>query len=206
MSGSGPGLLDREKDSRNAKHKEQRELSPASELAGPPSGRPAAFRACSSRKRSLPMYHLRYGLCNTCATLAQRKGDPVAPTAEKSRTTQDTSFHDRWLAEQKEDPEFRAEFERARREIEIIDAIVNKLDSLRDERGLSKAELARQIGKNPASIRRLLTSPGNPELRTVIAVADSLGAEIQVVPRTRSRGRRRNSRRSSRQSRETQPA
>jgi len=96
---------------------------------------------------------------------------------------QDASFHDRFLAEQLADPEFRTEFERERREIETVDAIVGALDGLRDERGLSKAALARQIGKNPASVRRTLTAPGNPELRTIIAMADALGAEIKVVRR-----------------------
>jgi DNA-binding phage protein len=96
-----------------------------------------------------------------------------------------TSFHDRFLAEQLTNAEFREEFERERREIEAVDAIVGALDGLRDERGLSKAELARQIGKNPASVRRTLTAPGNPELRTIIAMADALGAEIKIVRRRR---------------------
>jgi DNA-binding phage protein len=115
-------------------------------------------------------------------------------TATATPTTQDTSLHDRWLKEQMEDPEFRGEYERERREIAVIDAIVNALDELRAERGLSKAELAREIGKNPASIRRLLTAPGNPELRTIVAVADVLDAEIKVVPRKRSAHRQRKAR------------
>lgn len=97
----------------------------------------------------------------------------------------DTGFHDRFLAEQLRDPNFRLEFERERREVEAIDAIVGALDGLRDERGLSKADLARQIGKNTASVRRTLTAPGNPELRTIIAMADALGAEIKIVRRRR---------------------
>lgn len=104
----------------------------------------------------------------------------------QSRTMADTNFHDRFLADQLADPEFRVEFERERREIEAVDAIVGALDGLRDERGLSKAELARQIGKNPASVRRTLTVPGNPELRTIIAMADALGAEIKIVRRRRA--------------------
>jgi DNA-binding phage protein len=102
-------------------------------------------------------------------------------------TIQDTSLHDRWLEEQLEDPEFRAEYERERREIAVIDDIVNALDGLRAASGLSKADLAREIGKNPASVRRLLTAPGNPELRTIVAIADVLDAEIRVVPRKRRR-------------------
>lgn len=115
-------------------------------------------------------------------------------TTTTRNNLQDTTLHDRWLAEQFDDPEFRAEFERERREIAVIDGIVNALDHLRAEHGRSKAELAREIGKNPASIRRLLTAPGNPELRTIVALADALDAEIKVVPRKRkarrsSRGR-----------------
>jgi len=98
--------------------------------------------------------------------------------------------YERYLAEQMADPEFRAEFERERREIETIDAIVNALDGLRDERGLTKAELARQIGKNPASVRRLLTASGNPELRTVVAMANALDADITIVRRSHGRARR----------------
>lgn len=89
------------------------------------------------------------------------------------------------------DPEFRDEFERASREIKAIDAIVNELDSLRTTHGLTKAELAREIGKNPASVRRLFTAPANPELRTVVAIADALGADVVIVPRSRRRKRSR---------------
>lgn len=106
------------------------------------------------------------------------------------KIAQDTSLHDRWLNEQLEDPEFRAEFEREQREIAAIDAIVNTLEGVRAGLGISKAELARQIGKNPAAVRRLLTAPVNPELRTVVNLADALGYEVRVVPR-KGRSRRR---------------
>jgi len=98
---------------------------------------------------------------------------------------QDTSFHDRFLAEQLEDPDFRAEFERQQREIAAIDAIVHTLDALREQQGKTKADLARQIDKNPAAVRRLLTASGNPELRTVVAMAAALDAEVQIVPRSK---------------------
>jgi len=100
---------------------------------------------------------------------------------------QDTGHHDRRLQRRlRESPEFRAEFERQQREISAIDAVINTLDELRTERNLTKAQLAREIGKNEASIRRLLTAPVNPELRTVVAMADALDADIRIVPRKRS--------------------
>ena len=103
----------------------------------------------------------------------------------------DTSHHDRRLQRRlRESPEFRAEFERQQREIDAIDAVINTLDELRAERNLTKAQLAREIGKNEASIRRLLTAPVNPELRTVVALADALDADIRIVPRKRAAARR----------------
>ena len=94
----------------------------------------------------------------------------------------DTTYHDRRLARRlDEDPEFRAEFERQRREIAQIDAVVRQLDELREEAGMSKAELARAIGKEPSSVRRFFTADVNPELKTVAALADVLGARVEVV-------------------------
>jgi DNA-binding XRE family transcriptional regulator len=104
---------------------------------------------------------------------------------------QDTGHHARRLERRlRESPEFHAEFERQQREIAAIDAVINTLDELRTERNLTKAQLAREIGKNEASIRRLLTAPVNPELRTVVALADALDADIRIVPRTRTAARR----------------
>ena len=109
-----------------------------------------------------------------------------------AKTTKlDTRYHDRRLARRlKEDPEFRAEFRRQRRAIAQIDAVVRQLDRLRESAGLSKAELARQVGKDPASIRRLFTAEVNPELKTVAAVASALGAEVKIVTRRRSSNRK----------------
>ncbi|HEV2953687.1 MAG TPA: helix-turn-helix domain-containing protein [Candidatus Dormibacteraeota bacterium] len=97
--------------------------------------------------------------------------------------TLDTSRFHRVLDEQLQDPEFRVEYERAQAMIEQVDAVINALDQLRVDHGRSKAELARQIGKNPAAIRRFFTTEGNPELRTVAALAEALNAEIRIVPR-----------------------
>jgi len=94
----------------------------------------------------------------------------------------DTTYHDRRQARRREeDPEFRAEFARQRRQIAQIDAVVRQLDQLREEAGMSKAELARAIGREPSSIRRFFTANVNPELKTVAAVADALGARVEVV-------------------------
>ncbi len=98
----------------------------------------------------------------------------------------DTSYYDRrrqgWLA----DDETRTEYERARREIEQIDAVIRSLDELREDAGMSKAELARRVGRNPASIRRLFTAEqARPELPLIISIANALDASVEVKPRSR---------------------
>ncbi len=102
-----------------------------------------------------------------------------------------TTYHRRRVAAEMEDPEFRAEYERTRRELAQVNAVIRALDQLRGDAGWSKAELARQIGRNDASIRRLFTAEVNPELRTVAAMAAALDAEIRIVPRRRARRERR---------------
>lgn len=114
-----------------------------------------------------------FAVRNFCATVA-------ANMARQAKV--DVAYHDRRLEGRlKEDPEFRAEFERQLREIAQIDSIVRQLDELRERAGISKAELARAIGKEPSSVRRFFTADVNPELKTVAAVADALGAEVRVV-------------------------
>lgn len=64
---------------------------------------------------------------------------------------------------------------------------MDRLDALRVERGYTKADLARAIGKHPASVRRLLTAKGNPEPATVVAIADALESEVVVVRKSAPR-------------------
>lgn len=104
----------------------------------------------------------------------------------------DTSYHKRMLAARMKDPEFREEYKRAQREIDQVDSVIRQLDELREKAGLTKADLARHIGRDPSSIRRLFTAKANPELLLVASIAEDLGAEVRVVPRrAKSASRRR---------------
>ncbi len=100
-----------------------------------------------------------------------------------------TSHHQRMMAVRSRNPEFRAGYERARREIGQVDSVIRELDQLREQAGLSKAELARHIGRDPSSIRRLFTAKSNPELLLVASIAQDLDAELRVVPH-KSTGRK----------------
>ena len=98
----------------------------------------------------------------------------------------DVSLHGRRRAGRMNDPEYRAAYEQAAREIAQTDAVIQALDALRIELGVSKAELARRANRNASSVRRLFpASQMRPELPRIVALADALGAEPRVVPRSR---------------------
>jgi ribosome-binding protein aMBF1 (putative translation factor) len=97
----------------------------------------------------------------------------------------DVSAHDRRRDRRMHDPQYRAAYERAAREVAQTDAVIRQLDSLRADLGISKAELARRVNRNASSVRRLFTaSQVRPELPLIAALADALGAELRIVPRT----------------------
>jgi len=95
-----------------------------------------------------------------------------------------TSF-DLELEKQLKDPEFAREFRAARAEIAVVDKATNTflraLDKARIKRGLTKAELARRIGAEPAVMRRLLSAEGqNPTLTTLLKIAAALRMEMEL--------------------------
>ena len=111
------------------------------------------------------------------------------PIGRLSRQTRELTVPDPrsafWddLAEDLRDEEFSAEYARQSHRIASIDRIVSELDSVRAAAGMSKAELARAIGVEPASIRRLLTAREvNPTLATLCDVAAALGLQLSLTP------------------------
>jgi transcriptional regulator with XRE-family HTH domain len=97
-------------------------------------------------------------------------------------STQPTQF---WkdLAKDLKDPDFLREYVRESVRIATIDQLVNALDEAREAAGLSKAELARAIGAEPAVVRRLFSSGHvNPTLGTLAEVAAALGMRVTLEP------------------------
>lgn len=95
-----------------------------------------------------------------------------------------TSEDEGYLAGRLRDPDFAVEFRRERARIDAIDRVVRALDDARNEQGLSKAELARRVGKRAEFLRRLFTAEQpNPTLETVVEIAAAMGLEISVTTR-----------------------
>jgi DNA-binding phage protein len=96
--------------------------------------------------------------------------------------TKNSAFWDD-LARDLQDPEFLREYVVQSMRIATIDAVVNALDDAREAVGLSKAELARAIQVEPATMRRLFASDRiNPTLGTLAEVAAALGMRVTLEP------------------------
>jgi DNA-binding phage protein len=89
---------------------------------------------------------------------------------------------ERYLADRLRDPDYRAEYTRARRQIDQIDAVVRALDARRQTLELTKAELARRAGMKPEAVRRLFAAESpNPTLSTISSLAAALELEIGFI-------------------------
>jgi transcriptional regulator with XRE-family HTH domain len=87
------------------------------------------------------------------------------------------------LASDLQDPEFLREYVAESVRIATIDRIVNELDAARTAAGLTKAELARAISSEPATVRRLFSSSHvTPTLGTLAEVAAALGMRVVLEP------------------------
>lgn len=87
------------------------------------------------------------------------------------------------LAKDLEDPDFMRECVVESFRIATIDTVVARLDEARDAAGLTKADLARAIGAEPAVVRRLFGSGHvNPTLGTLAEVAVALGMRVALEP------------------------
>jgi len=79
------------------------------------------------------------------------------------------------------DPAVRAEYEAERARIDFIDSFMRSIEDRRAELGLTKADLARRCGLNPASVRKLLTTSGqNPTLGTLFALGQAMGVRVKI--------------------------
>ena len=94
---------------------------------------------------------------------------------------------DRWSeirARLLSDPTARERYERNVKSIVTVRRMLQLIDAERERVGLSQSDLARKIGVNPATVRRLFTSPtSRPTLTTIVDLFTALDLEIEVRPR-----------------------
>ncbi len=68
-----------------------------------------------------------------------------------------------------------------KKEIDLSFAISNKIDSLMQERGLSKEQFADQLGKRPSEITRWLSGQHNFTVSTLAMLSTFFGKSIISV-------------------------
>jgi DNA-binding XRE family transcriptional regulator len=90
---------------------------------------------------------------------------------------------DEYVSEQMREPSFRAEYETLEEEF----AFIRKLIELRQQKGLTQAELAEQVGTHQPSISRLEHGQlGSFEFLRRVAEALDAQVEIRLTPKHRS--------------------
>ena len=83
---------------------------------------------------------------------------------------------DRYHAEQMQDPEYAAEYERLEPVYDIISAIA----VARAEQDLTQRELAERCGMKQSAFARLESGNANPTLKTLQQVAKGLGKKLRI--------------------------
>ena len=86
------------------------------------------------------------------------------------------------LTDDLKDPAYKREFLRQSLRIQTIDNLINELDVAREGLEMSKADVARAIGAEPAAVRRVFSAQGNPTLGTLSDIAAAVGMMISLTP------------------------
>ena len=105
-------------------------------------------------------------------------------TEAMTRSTSELITFRELLAEQLEDPEFRAEWER----LAAARAVAEIVATNRERKGLTQTALARAIGVRQPVIARIESGDHVPTIETLIKIASALDIEIMVgiAPSTKS--------------------
>ena len=61
--------------------------------------------------------------------------------------------------------------------------LIEQLSARRLALGLSQTEVAERSGLTERSVRNVLGAQGNPQLSSLLAIADALGLELQLAPK-----------------------
>lgn len=96
----------------------------------------------------------------------------------ESESLETTGWHE--IRTRRSGPAVTAGYERARRAYELG----CQVRTLREERGLSQAELARRAGTSQAAVARLEAGAVEPRLSTLDRIGGVLGAHLVVELRT----------------------
>jgi ribosome-binding protein aMBF1 (putative translation factor) len=108
-------------------------------------------------------------------------GDPVPLTTCNGLERWDMSKLQQQIARRRtESTDFARGYARASHEIQRANDFMEAIAEHLESKGLSKADLARLVDKNPSAVRKLFLGGANPTLDTALQVAAALDLEITV--------------------------
>lgn len=89
---------------------------------------------------------------------------------------------EQYFDERLTNPEYRLQYEAARRRTNQFDAIIRLIEQRRIEMGLSYVDLACRADLDPEDVERIhsLEMP-NPPFRSVVDLADAVGLELVAI-------------------------
>src|SRR5262245_51536047 len=88
---------------------------------------------------------------------------------------------DRYLDERFPDRDSRAALESRVRAVKVAGDLMKAIDEMRHRRGVSRAAVAERMGKDPATLSRLLNNPSpNPTMATVLDLLEVLDVYLRV--------------------------
>jgi DNA-binding Xre family transcriptional regulator len=94
--------------------------------------------------------------------------------------------YDKYLERQLGDPEFKSAFEHKLANLQSFVELMHAMERAREERKLSKREVAERMGRHPSAVSRLLTGEGpNPTLETIAELADALDLVVSIQVKRR---------------------
>ena len=90
---------------------------------------------------------------------------------------------ERYFEQRRKNASYAEAHDRAVAMVRAIDDLVRALDAAREEQHLSKAELARRVGVDPAAVRRFFSNDApNPTAQWLVQVALALGYRFNLEP------------------------
>ena len=80
-------------------------------------------------------------------------------------------------------PDFAEVYAREELRTELIAELIRQLDAVREEQGITKADLAKALHQQPANVRRFFTAEGqNPTMASFLDLALALGYRLKLEP------------------------
>jgi probable addiction module antidote protein len=100
--------------------------------------------------------------------------------SEKAKTKRTGDFKEYVIASLRDDPKLASEYLNAAMEDSDVQVFLMALGDLAKARGMSS--VSKKTGLNRENIYRIVSTNGNPQIKSVFALLDALGLKLKTEP------------------------